>query len=651
MVVSRVFRVVLFLSALGIGGIVPRSRAVPPAKDSGPPLLQAVRSGDTAAVKAFLAQGVDVNARDGSGTTALMLAVLHADTNMVRLLLDKGADVNTKNKAGATALMWAVGNYDKVKALLDKGAEVNARAASGFTALMIAVNSDAATETVKLLVKKGAKVNHATKSGYTVLMAAADGGDVEVVKLLLAKGADAKAKTKFGWTALHSAAVNGNPDIVKALLEKGADVNARETFHGRTPLMWAAAGRSLEAVKLLLARGADVNIRETFNQGVTALFWAAAGEDVPLDTLKALLAKGADPAAKDTEGHTALTWARKRGETAAVKLLKDKGAPQLLQKAEQNLKRVGEANTVKEAVARSVPLLQKSGPAFLNNSTETCFSCHHQSLPALAVALARTHGFRVDKKLEREQAATSLRTVAPKQEMVLQGIGLADRLDPAYLLAGLAAAGQARDVTTDALVHYLTLKQQKDGRWRTIFHRPPMDDGDFTATALSLHALQRFAPPGRKKEMAHRVERARAWLAAGSPKTTEDRAFQLLGLEWAQAKKADRQKAVKGLLALQRADGGWGQLPSMGSDAYATGQVLTALHQGGGLSVTAPAYQRGVRFLLKTQFRDGSWFVPSRSMPVQPYFESGFPHGKDQFISCAATAWGTMALALTGTAA
>jgi hypothetical protein len=174
-----------------------------------------------------------------------------------------------------------------------------------------------------------------------------------------------------------------------------------------------------------------------------------------------------------------------------------------------------------------------------------------------------------------------------------------------------------------------------------------MDEGDFTATALSLRSLQLFAPPGRAREIARRIDRARAWLAAATPRTTEDRNFQLQGLGWAKAPKEDLQKAWARLLATQRADGGWGQLATLRSDAYATGQILVALHQAGGLAVTDPAYQRGVRFLLRTQLEDGSWFVATRSLPVQPYFETGFPHGRSQFISCAATAWATMALTLT----
>jgi hypothetical protein len=96
----------------------------------------------------------------------------------------------------------------------------------------------------------------------------------------------------------------------------------------------------------------------------------------------------------------------------------------------------------------------------------------------------------------------------------------------------------------------------------------------------------------------------------------------------------------------QRPDGGWAQTPYLASDAYATGQTLAALKEAG-IPVTDPAYRRGAEFLLKTQQGDGSWHVASRAPKFQPYFQSGFPHDHDQWISMSATAWATMALAYT----
>ena len=86
-------------------------------------------------------------------------------------------------------------------------------------------------------------------------------------------------------------------------------------------------------------------------------------------------------------------------------------------------------------------------------------------------------------------------------------------------------------------------------------------------------------------------------------------------------------------------------MPTLESDAFATGQTLVALREAGAIAVTDAAYQQAVRFLLGSQLEDGSWYVQSRTLAFQPYFESGFPHGHDQWVSNAATNWAAMALA------
>jgi len=143
------------------------------------------------------------------------------------------------------------------------------------------------------------------------------------------------------------------------------------------------------------------------------------------------------------------------------------------------------------------------------------------------------------------------------------------------------------------------------------------------------------------------VVRAENWLRATLPQTNEDRAFRLLGLAWAAAPKIDIEKAASLLLAGQRSDGGWAQLPTRSSDAYATGLALMALRLGAEISDKHAGYQRGLRFLLNTQLPDGSWLVETRRHPPTPgnfYVDSGFPHGESQFISCAGSNWAAMAL-------
>src|SRR5437667_9864718 len=102
---------------------------------------------------------------------------------------------------------------------------------------------------------------------------------------------------------------------------------------------------------------------------------------------------------------------------------------------------------------------------------------------------------------------------------------------------------------------------------------------------------------------------------------------------------------MRQLRGTQRPDGGWSDLPSTPSTPYATGKSLVAL-QIGGLSASDPAYERGIKFLLRTQQEDGSWYVKTRALGFQPYFDASFPHGYDQWMSAAGASWATMALAL-----
>jgi hypothetical protein len=117
-------------------------------------------------------------------------------------------------------------------------------------------------------------------------------------------------------------------------------------------------------------------------------------------------------------------------------------------------------------------------------------------------------------------------------------------------------------------------------------------------------------------------------------------------LVWGGASAGVINEAARELLPLQRSDGGWGQLAALASDAYATGQALVALRESRAIPVSDRAYQRGTRFLLDSQLADGSWYVRTRAPAIQPYFDSDFPHGPDQFISAAATNWAAMALTL-----
>jgi hypothetical protein len=217
---------------------------------------------------------------------------------------------------------------------------------------------------------------------------------------------------------------------------------------------------------------------------------------------------------------------------------------------------------------------------------------------------------------------------------------------PLYALVALASSAYAPDRITDATIANTVANQHGDGHWAIgTIARPPIEDGDIFRTALGIRALRVYGPPGRAAEIDERIARARAWLVGAKAITTEDRNMQLLGLHWAGVDRGLRRRLAKAVLAEQRTDGGWAQTVDLKSDAYATGQSLFALAEGAEVSPRDAAYRKGVAYLLSTQHGDGSWYVRSRAPKFQPFFESGFPYGHDQWISSMATGWATTALA------
>ncbi len=189
-------------------------------------------------------------------------------------------------------------------------------------------------------------------------------------------------------------------------------------------------------------------------------------------------------------------------------------------------------------------------------------------------------------------------------------------------------------------------QQSPDGSWQAGLPavRPPIEDSAYVRTALAARALAQYTIPARKMEFDARIAAARQWLSNSKPDRPYERTFQLLGLKWSGARPKEIERVAAEVRGLQAPDGGWAQLRTLPTDAYATGTALYALRLTG-VSPQDAVYRRGVRFLLSSQRDDGSWYVPSRSPKFQPYFQSGFPHDHDQWISAAATSWATAALA------
>jgi ankyrin repeat protein len=608
-----------------------------PADPAASSLMDAIRAGDRSTVTSLVASNAAAAAKRGhGGATPLMYAALYSDVPTMKMLLDSGADAKATDDSGATALMWALTDLEKTKLLIDRGADVNARSADGRTPLLIASALPGSAPVVTLLLDKGADIKARGPSLFgdvTPLVQAAYIGDGETFKLLVERGADVEGA---GVAALGLGMRAQCKGCVETMLKALQPPLLTETMLSASP----PTGPAL-ATGLLLERGADINGRDP--EGRTALMLACASEAMPVDVVKMLIAKGIDVNAKSAAGDTALTYAKRLGNTPIVQLLEKAGAVEGNPRPAPSIKLLA-AVSPRAAVERSLPLLQRADEIFLQKSA--CVSCHNNSLTAMTVAVARSSGITVDESIARKQARAIGAYLDQWRDRALQGIGIPGDNDTiSYILLGLAAEKFPANASTDAMVRFLRYQQTPAGFWLPLAHRPPIEASIITATALTMRAIKEYGPPAERAVYDAMIARGAAWIARAEPHTTEDFAFKVLGLHWGDGNRDELQKTAKALLARQRPDGGWSQLPSLQSDAYATGQVLSALGHSGALPATDPVYKRGVQFLLKTQAADGSWFVRTRAIPIQPHFEAGFPYGRDQFVSTAATNWATMALA------
>jgi uncharacterized protein len=337
-----------------IAGSLFAAEAHSPDPDGTTPLQWAVRHDDLATADALIKSGADVNTANRYGVTAMNLAAMNGSALMIRKLLDAGADPNSANSGGETALMTAArtGKLDAVTLLLDRGANVNAKDdVHAQTALMWAVLENHA-DVVELLLARGSEINaHTnvtiTKGEYVPARPAAASGNGIIRQRAL-------PTPNGGMTPLLFAIRDANVPMMRLLLDRGADLGQSSGNH-TTPLMIALLNGQVGIATELLNRGADPNAADDYHR--SALFAAidlrnfnhekygdlpTDGRD-PLDLIKALLKKGADPNLKtDTvpvhglmqfdaswvnfDGETPFVRAALSGDIEVMRLLLDSGA-------------------------------------------------------------------------------------------------------------------------------------------------------------------------------------------------------------------------------------------------------------------------------------------------------------------------------------
>jgi ankyrin repeat protein len=622
---------------------------LPPLDPRAVALVETLRSGD---MVSFMAQARResglLNARGPEGSTPFMYAALYCDTATLRSLLQLGADPNKVNDANATALMWVARDLSKTRLLVEHGADVNAKSSNRRTPLMIAARRPGAAPIVKYLLDHGASPNPNAKpvSESSPLMEALTAGDEETVKLLIRRGADPKATAEWG---LAMAATTG---CSKGFERVAARITDKDVF--TMGLGLSVVLGDLKSTRLMLDRGADVNAVDPF--GRTPLMYAAISDTLPVEVVRLLIERGADVNAgsKHTRagdaGLTVLDIARLNGQTPVVELLVNHGARGSDQPPRQAAYR--RANNLEGAIKTSLPLLQESDVKFSKGAG--CTSCHNNSMQAMTVGLARGRGIRVDEASAAAQVQVNIKELEAARDKLHQGYYITPVGEMfadfvlGYQLVGLHAQHCPADLNTDAAAFLIQSRQKSTGEWPYPHAdtRPPICADYIGQTALAMHALQCYTPKGHEAEFEKSIRLAARWLARAKAYQNEDRAWRLTGLVWAGMDKGAIQKAMREVLAAQKDDGGWSDLPSMASTPYATARSLAALRIGG-LPASHPACKRSIDYLLATQEEDGSWYTRTRALAFQPYFDAGFPHEYDQWISAAATSWATIALTLS----
>jgi ankyrin repeat protein len=415
-----------------------------PQPDGTTALHWAVRRNDVETARMLIRAGAKVDTATRYGVTPLYLACLNGNATMIGVLLDAGANANSANPGGETALMTAArtGKVDAVRLLLDRGAAINAKeSVREQTALMWAVLENH-PDVVKLLLANGADINAQTRveipdgtngipgassgdigahgpgiyrpravptpsGAMTPLLFVAREGNLEMARILLDASADLERPSANGTRPLVVAINNNHIQLALFLLERGADPNAADNFWKRTPLFAAVEMRNpdftrespppvadtrdpMDLIKALLERGADPNARTNttpprgFMQGTaswvsfdgqTPFVRAALNGDITL--MRLLLKYGADPNVRTNEGSTALMAAA--GVNFVVAQTFTRSGAEYLEAAKLCLELGADVNAV-----------NSQGFSAMHGATNRGFDA--------MVRLLATHGSRLDVK-------------------------------------------------------------------------------------------------------------------------------------------------------------------------------------------------------------------------------------------------------------
>jgi ankyrin repeat protein len=428
----------------------------------------------------------------------LTQAVLKRDLTRTRQLLDAGEDPNQKDDEGFSPWMWAI-NFEENDAL-------------------------------NLLLARVSTIPETDAAGRRRLAMTASLNNLVAARALLSKGVPVDSPAIDGATPLLVAAASGYTGLMNVLLAAGANSNSQDQ-HGDTPLMAAVRAGSMEAVKLLLGARADPNKED--GTGRTALHWAARSGRV--DIARPLIDAGATIDVVDETGRTAMAYAREKGQDAVVDLLHKKGArgtTEIITRA---------TLTSRGAVEKSLPLLVRGWQTW--SERQSCGACHHRLMIDRVAALAKQRGFAAATALADDQVQFFNRGLAANEPRLRQQLATDEGLlQSTFGMGGDGSSGDALNLNAilelglrpssalEARALLLARKQLDDGSWRNGLPRVPILSSDFTTTAVAARTIAAYGASSGAAEINERVERAKRWLIASRPVTTDDKVSRLLGL-------------------------------------------------------------------------------------------------------------------------
>lgn len=578
-------------------------------------------------------------------TADLFLAITHKDINGVRAAVKAGASPNERNWLGFTPLTYASfkGDLEIAKFLIGHGARINDDTTYG-SALSQATVS-ASDRLGVYLLDHGANPNPPRYDRSTPLMVAASNGSVGIVNGLLKRKVDPNRKNDDDATALTFAARSNQPEAVKLLLAAGARVNAVDSMK-RTPLHYAAMDGFSRVVSQLIQKGASINAVDA--TGATPLQLAArySGD---AETVRSLLRAGADAGKQDGHGKTPYEIASQRGYVAATEILKSAPGVRTIALS------TGEASTTSDAIKPAISSIQIGMKTFEKKAA--CTSCHHQGLGLMTLAQAAQRKVEVDGKLigdtmgqlakDGQNGAAGMHAAALDSHLIklLPGVDIGDFVYAAgYFLNAARANGVPANPGFADVAQVIGRQQKQDGSWRFDMQRGTMQHSNFTTTAMALEVVKAYWPADKKAELDRRMAKAQAWLTNTKPQCAEDMASRVWGLKVTGANAEEIATAAKQLMNAQRTDGGWGFPNVARSDAYTTGISLYALRKAAEIPATSEPIRRAVKYLIRTQDEDGTWYVAKATQAYNNHFDASFPHGYAQYASFAGTCWAVLGL-------